>query len=375
MPAPKRILLVIGTRPEAIKMAPVLEALRRSRGAAEVAVCATRQHSELLDPVLELFRIRPEFDLALMRPNQSLADLTAAAVVALDGVYRSFSPSVVVVQGDTTTAFTASLAAFYRRIPVAHVEAGLRTADLLAPWPEELNRRLTGVIASVHFAPTERARQNLLREGVAAERIHVTGNTAVDAILGIARRLESEAGLRDRLDRDYAFLDPKRRLILVTGHRRENMDGGFQRICAALERLSRRADVQIVYPVHLNPNVREPVFGLLGGRANIHLVEPVDYLAFAYLMMRSTLIISDSGGVQEEAPSLRKPVLVMRDVTERQEAVESGAVRLVGTDAERIVAGAERLLDDARDYASMARGVNPFGDGRAAERIAAVLSS
>lgn len=373
MPAPKRILLVIGTRPEAIKMAPVLAALHARASGAEVEVCATRQHVELLEPVLELFNIRPKFDLALMRPQQSLAELTAGALTALDGVYRSFSPSIVVVQGDTTSAFAASLAAFYRRIPVGHVEAGLRTADLMAPWPEELNRRLTGVLAGVHFAPTERARQNLLREGVAAERIHVTGNTAVDAILGIVRRLESEAALRGDLDRRYAFLDPARRLVLVTGHRRENMDGGFERICAALERLSRRQDVQIVYPVHLNPNVREPVFARLGGRANIHLIEPVDYLAFAYLMMRSTLIISDSGGVQEEAPSLRKPVLVMREVTERQEAVEAGAVRLVGTDAGRIVAGAERLLDDPKDYASMARGVNPFGDGRAAERIAAVL--
>jgi UDP-N-acetylglucosamine 2-epimerase (non-hydrolysing) len=373
VPAPKRILLVVGTRPEAIKMAPVLDALRRRAGEATVEVCNTRQHSELLDPVLELFAIRPKFDLALMRPNQSLADLTANALSALDGVYRSFEPSVVVVQGDTTTAFSASLAAFYRRIPVAHVEAGLRTADLMAPWPEELNRRLTSIVAAQHFAPTERARGNLLREGVPQERIHVTGNTAVDAILGIVHRLQDESGLRARLDREYGFLDPVRRLILVTGHRRESMGGGFERICAALEQLSRRSDVQILYPVHLNPNVRGPVFALLGGRANIHLVEPVDYLAFTYLMMRSHLIISDSGGVQEEAPSLKKPVLVMRDVTERQEAVESGAVRLVGTDVERIVSGATRLLDDSRDYASMTRSANPFGDGRAAERIAEVL--
>ena len=373
MPAPRRILLVVGTRPEAIKMAPVLDALRRRAGDAAVEVCITRQHSELLDPVLELFAIRPRFDLALMRPNQSLADLTANALSALDGVYRSFEPSVVVVQGDTTTAFSASLAAFYRRIPVAHVEAGLRTADLMAPWPEELNRRLTGIVATQHFAPTERARGNLLREGVPPERIHVTGNTAVDAILGIVGRLHAESGLRTRLDREYGFLDPARRLILVTGHRRESMGGGFERICAALEQLSRRSDVQILYPVHLNPNVRGPVFALLGGRANIHLVEPVDYLAFTYLMTRSHLIISDSGGVQEEAPSLKKPVLVMRDVTERQEAVESGAVRLVGTDVERIVTGATRLLDDSRDYASMTGNANPFGDGRAAERIAEVL--
>ena len=372
MSAPKRILLVIGTRPEAIKMAPVLAALRQ-RACGNVEVCITRQHSELLDPVLELFAIRPQFDLALMRPNQSLADLTANALTSLDALYRSFEPSVVVVQGDTTTAFAATLAAFYRRIPVAHVEAGLRTADLMAPWPEELNRRLTGVIAATHFAPTERARQNLLREGVAERQIHVTGNTSVDAILSIVRRLQTEQGLRARLAAQYGFLDPARRLILVTGHRRESMGGGFERICTALERLSRRKDVQIVYPVHLNPNVRGPVFAMLGGRANIHLIEPVDYLAFAYLMTRSHLIISDSGGVQEEAPSLRKPVLVMRDVTERQEAVESGAVRLVGTDVERIVGAATRLLEDAGEYAYMTRNENPFGDGRAAERIAGAL--
>jgi len=370
----RKILIVVGTRPEAIKIAPVLRALRGAGRAAEVEVCVTRQHSELLDPVLELFGIRPAFDLALMKPNQGLADLTSRALVALDEVYTSFSPTVVVVQGDTTTALAASLSAFYRRVPVAHVEAGLRTADLMAPWPEELNRRLTGVMASIHFAPTKRARQNLLREGVAAEHIHVTGNTAVDAILSVVERLRSEAELRAQLERKFSFLDPQRRLILVTGHRRESFGGGFERICTALAALSRRADVQIVYPVHLNPNVRGPVFGILGSLRNVHLIEPVDYLAFAYLMMRCHHIISDSGGVQEEAPSLAKPVLVMRDVTERQEAVEAGVVRLVGTDVAHIVGGSERLLDDAADYATMARGVNPFGDGRAAERIASILA-
>lgn len=369
----KRILIVVGTRPEAIKIAPLLHALQGSATRSEVEVCVTRQHSELLDPVLELFHIRPAFDLALMKSNQSLADLTSKALRALDGVYESYKPAVVVVQGDTTTALAASMSAFYRRVPVAHVEAGLRTADLMAPWPEELNRRLTGVIASIHFAPTERARQNLLREGVENERIHVTGNTAVDAILSIVSRLRSEDGLRAQLERRFDFLEPGRRLILVTGHRRESFGGGFERICAALARLARRSDVQIVYPVHLNPNVRKPVFGILGGHENVHLIEPVDYLAFAYLMMRSHIILSDSGGVQEEAPSLAKPVLVMRDVTERQEAVEAGVVRLVGTDADRIVAGAERLLDDAADYAAMSRGINPFGDGHAAERIAGIL--
>lgn len=375
MPSPSKILIVIGTRPEAIKLAPVLAALQRSPGAAAVEVCVTRQHSELLDAVLELFAIRPAFDLALMKPNQTLAELTARALLALDGVYESFKPDLVIVQGDTTTALAASLSAFYRKIPVAHVEAGLRTADLMAPWPEELNRRLTGMVASIHFAPTERARQNLLREGVAPGRIHVTGNTAVDAILGIGKRLQAEPGLRAKLDRDFGFLNPGRRLILVTGHRRESFGGGFERICTALARLSRRSDAEIAYPVHLNPNVRGPVFAILGGLDNVHLIEPVDYLAFSYLMMRSYIIISDSGGVQEEAPSLAKPVLVMRDVTERQEAVDAGVVKLVGTDVERIVSEAGRLLDDAAAYASMARGVNPFGDGHAAERIARILTA
>ncbi len=371
--ARKKILLVIGTRPEAIKMAPVLAALQRRPDEAAVEVCVTRQHSELLDAVLDLFGIRPAFDLALMRPDQGLGELTARALVGLDGVYETYKPATVVVQGDTTTALAASLAAFYRRIPVAHVEAGLRTADLMAPWPEELNRRLTGVMASIHFAPTERARRNLLGEGVGAELIHVTGNTAVDAIVGIVERLRSEPELRARLERKFGYLDPARRLILVTGHRRESFGEGFDRICSALAELARRPDVQIVYPVHLNPNVQRPVFSILGDKPNVHLIEPVDYLSFAYLMMRSHMIVSDSGGVQEEAPSLDKPVLVMREVTERQEAVEAGVVRLVGTDVKRIVSGAVRLLDDAADYASMARGTNPFGDGRAAERIAQVL--
>ncbi len=370
----KNILVVVGTRPEAIKIAPVLGALKHFSDKVAVEVCVTRQHSELLDPVLDLFRIHAAYDLALMKPNQSLADLTSRALLALDGVYESFKPAVVVVQGDTTTALAASLSAFYRKLPVAHVEAGLRTKDLAAPWPEELNRRLTAVMASIHFAPTERARQNLLREGIAGESIHVTGNTAVDAILGMAQRLRSEDSLRSELGRRFGFLDEKRQLILVTGHRRESFGGGFERICTALARLSRRTDVQIVYPVHLNPNVREPVFRVLGKHENVHLIEPVDYLAFAYLMTRSHFILSDSGGVQEEAPSLGKPVLVMREVTERQEAVDAGVVRLVGTDVERIVSGAERLLDNAGEYRSMARGINPFGDGRAAERIAGILS-
>jgi UDP-N-acetylglucosamine 2-epimerase (non-hydrolysing) len=369
----RNILIVAGTRPEAIKIAPLLPALGAYRDRVHTEVCVTRQHVELLDPVLKQFDIRPRFDLALMRPNQTLAELTGRALTGLDSVYAEFDPSVVVVQGDTTTALTAALAAFYRRIPVAHVEAGLRTDDLAAPWPEELNRRLTGVMATIHFAPTERARDNLLREGVPPERVHVTGNTVVDALLGVVRDIRADRDLEASLAAKFPFLDARRRMILVTGHRRESFGGGFERICRALARLARRGDVQIVYPVHLNPNVREPVFGILGGLSNVHLVEPVDYLSFVWLMTRSHVIVSDSGGVQEEAPSLGKPVLVMRDVTERQEAVDAGVVRLVGTNVDTIVSEASRLLDDAAEYAKMARAVNPFGDGRAAERIARIL--
>lgn len=371
---PKNILIVAGTRPEAIKLAPLLPALRAYGDRIAVEVCVTRQHNELLDQVLAQFDIRPKFDLALMKPNQTLAELTARALTGLDAVYAQFAPSIVVVQGDTTTALSASLSAFYRKIPVAHVEAGLRTADLMAPWPEELNRRLTGTIAAVHFAPTARARNNLLREGVPAERIHVTGNTVIDALLGVVERIRGDAALAARLASAFPFLDPARRLLLVTGHRRESFGGGFERICRALAQVARRGDVQIVYPVHLNPNVRAPVFAILGNLQNVHLIEPVDYFSFVYLMQRSHLIASDSGGVQEEAPSLGKPVLVMRDVTERQEAVEAGAVELVGTDVDRIVAAASQLLDDRAAYASMSRAVNPFGDGHAAERIAKVLA-
>jgi UDP-N-acetylglucosamine 2-epimerase (non-hydrolysing) len=368
-----KILVVIGTRPEAIKLAPLLDALHSYASSATIEVCVTRQHSELLDPVLDLFKITPHYDLGLMRPNQSLGELTARALTGLDGVYTASQPTVVVVQGDTTTAMSASLAAFYRRVPIAHVEAGLRTVDLNAPWPEELNRRLTGVMAAMHFAPTDRARQNLLREGVAPDAIHMTGNTAVDAILAIVARLRDDDALRRQVADQFGFLDARRRLILVTGHRRENFGGGFERVCAALSQLARRDDIQIVYPVHLNPNVRQPVFNHLGGRSNVHLIEPVDYLSFAYLMMRCHLILSDSGGVQEEAPSLAKPLLIMRDVTERQEGIEAGVAKLVGTDPERIVGAAGRLLDDLAYYRSMAPGVNPFGDGLAAKRIAAVL--
>lgn len=363
-----RILTVFGTRPEAIKMAPVVKALTADP-AVESQVCVTAQHREMLDQVLELFGIEPEYDLNLMRPGQDLSDITAAVLMGMRKVLAEARPDWILVHGDTTTTFAASLAGFYQKISVGHVEAGLRTGNIYSPWPEEMNRRLTGAIASRHFAPTETARANLLAEAVPAERITVTGNTVIDALLQVVARLHRDPALQETQMARYPFLDPRRRLILVTGHRRESFGAGFERICMALARLAARPDVQIIYPVHLNPNVQQPVKRILGGLENVHLIEPQDYLPFVVLMDRSHLIITDSGGIQEEGPSLGKPVLVMRDTTERPEAVTAGTARLVGTDVERIVAEAERLLDDTAAYEDMARAHNPYGDGKASQRI------
>lgn len=371
--SPRRILVTFGTRPEAIKMAPVVNDLRRSYEAAETRVCITAQHREMLDQVLQIFSIKPDFDLNIMREAQELTDVTMRVLAGVREVLADFRPDVVLVQGDTTTAFAASLAAYYQRIPVAHVEAGLRTGNIYAPWPEEINRRLTGVIARVHFAPTELARDNLLREGVNPATIHVTGNTVVDALLSVVHRLRASPELAQGFDKQFESLDPNRKIILVTGHRRENFGAGFENICEALRALARRADVQIVYPVHLNPNVQKPVQSILGGLPNVHLLHPLDYLPFVYLMNRAHIIVTDSGGIQEEAPSLGKPVLVMRDTTERPEAVGAGTVRLVGTDQRRIVAETERLLDSRDEYENMARAHNPYGDGYAAQRITQAL--
>jgi UDP-N-acetylglucosamine 2-epimerase (non-hydrolysing) len=362
--------VVFGTRPEAIKLAPVVARLRELCPAVSTELCVTAQHRQMLDQVLELFAIVPDYDLNLMREGQSLVDVTNGVMAGVHEVIRQSSPDLVIVHGDTTTTFAASLAAFYQRVPVAHVEAGLRTGDIHAPWPEEMNRRLTGAIAQVHFAPTEQARQNLLREGVRPETIHVTGNTVIDALLDVVGRLRRDATRQAEFARRFSFLDPHKRLVLVTGHRRENFGEGFERICRAIRTLAARPDVQIVYPVHLNPNVRAPVHRVLGENADVHLLEPLDYLPFVYLMDRSRFIITDSGGIQEEGPSLGKPVLVMRDTTERPEAVEAGTVRLVGTDIERIVGEAVRLLDSPIEYERMARAHNPYGDGHAAKRIA-----
>ena len=349
-------------------MAPVVQALQRAEG-VDARVCVTAQHRQMLDQVLRLFDIQPDHDLNLMQPGQDLTDLTAKVLLGLRPILEMENPDFVLVHGDTTTTLAGALAAYYQRIPVAHVEAGLRTGNFYAPWPEEMNRRIAGAITAVHFAPTSRARDNLRREGVGEEYIHITGNTVIDALLSAVDRARANPQLMSQ----FSFLDPARRTILVTGHRRENFGEGFQRICRALERLAARSDVQIVYPVHLNPNVLGPVREALGNWNNVHLIEPLDYLPFVALMDRADLIITDSGGVQEEAPSLGKPVLVMRDTTERPEAVEAGTVRLVGTDEERIVGEATRLLDDPQAYFAMSRAHNPYGDGQAANRIVKVL--
>jgi UDP-N-acetylglucosamine 2-epimerase (non-hydrolysing) len=367
-----RPLLLFGTRPEAIKMAPVVHECRRRAEAFAPIVAAAGQHRELLEPMVEYFELRPDRRLDVMRPGQSLAELTSASLLAIDSLLADLRPDCLVVQGDTTTVMAASLAAFYRAVPLAHVEAGLRTGSLSAPWPEELNRRIVSLSAAVHFAPTKRAADGLLAEGVPAAAVHITGNTVVDALLWTLGR---EKGRSGHWERKYAMLGP-RRLVLITGHRRENFGAGLHAICQAIATVADRfPDVEFLYPVHLNPNVLEPVRAALSGRPNIHLTEPAAYPEFVWLMSRSTLIITDSGGVQEEAPSLRKPVLVTREATERPEAVEAGAAVLVGASTDAIVAHATRLLTDATEYARRQLAANPYGDGQAAKRIVDVLET
>ncbi len=369
----RKIMLVFGTRPEAIKMAPVVRALSAAKQ-WEVKVCVTAQHRQMLDQVLDLFDIKPDFDLNLMKPGQDLTDITSNVLIGMRDVFNQWKPGLVFVHGDTTTAMAASLAAFYAKIPVAHVEAGLRTHDIYSPWPEELNRRIVGRVSSLHFAPTDTARANLLAESCADESIYVTGNTVIDALLNVVERINTDATLNQQLGERFAFLQKDKRLILVTGHRRENFGQGFEDICKALREIAERDDVEIVYPVHLNPKVQEPVRRILGDCPRIHLIEPLDYLPFVYLMNRAHILLTDSGGIQEEAPSLGKPVLVMRDTTERPEAVAAGTVKLVGTDVVRIVSETTRLLDDQQEYQCMSHTHNPYGDGHAAERIASVLA-
>jgi UDP-N-acetylglucosamine 2-epimerase (non-hydrolysing) len=373
-----KVLSVFGTRPEAIKMAPVIKELQRRPDEFESLVCVTAQHRRMLDQVLDIFRIKPDYDLNIMKPGQDLFDVTCGVLQGLKGVLAEVRPDIVLVHGDTTTTMAASIASFYFKTMVGHVEAGLRTHNRYAPFPEEINRKVTGALAGLHFAPTEAARENLLREGIDGDTVFVTGNTVVDALLSVADMLKGDDLLKKRLNDDFSFLDPDKRLVLVTGHRRENFGVGFENICRALADIALlRPDVEILYPVHLNPNVQEPVRRILGngGTGNIHLIEPVDYLPFVHLMIRSHIIITDSGGVQEEAPSLGKPVLVMRETTERPEAVNAGTVRLVGTDRKAIVDEALLLLDDRDAYERMSRAHNPYGDGRAAGRIVQTLQS
>lgn len=350
-------------------MAPLVDALARD-AFFDARVCVTAQHREMLDQVLNLFSIKPDYDLDIMKPGQGLTEITCRILEGLKPILESFKPDIVLVHGDTTTTFAASLAAFYQRIHVGHVEAGLRTGDIYSPWPEEANRILAGHLATWHFAPTENSRQNLLRENVADTQIHVTGNTVIDALMTVRDSMLSAGPLRQSLEQQLGFLDSSKKMILVTGHRRESFGSGFEHICHALATIAtQNSDVQIVYPVHLNPNVREPVGRILGHVDNVILIEPQEYLPFVYLMDKAWLILTDSGGIQEEAPSLGKPVLVMRETTERPEAVEAGTVRLVGTNEEAIITAVNELLRDDQSYQTMSRAYNPYGDGQACHRI------
>lgn len=359
-----RVAVIFGTRPEAIKMAPVVQALRDTAG-IECRVWSTGQHRQMLDQVLNLFDLKADVDLGLMTPGQSLNGLFAAAVSGVDAMLEAEKPDLVLVHGDTSTAAAAATAAFHRRIPVGHVEAGLRSGRMDQPWPEEFNRRVVDLVSRLLFAPTERSRANLLAEGVNPAHVSVTGNTVVDALLVMIERMRSQPEVRERLDQMFSFLSRERKLVLVTGHRRESFGDGFENICSALKRLGEEPELEIIYPVHLNPNVQGPVRALLGGSPRVHLVEPADYESFVYLMDRSDLILTDSGGVQEEAPSLGKPVLVMRDVTERPEAIEAGVSRLVGADANRIVSSVFEVLGQKVQNTTS----NPYGDGCASRRI------
>ena len=365
----KKVLTVFGTRPEAIKMAPLVHALAADER-FESKCCVTAQHREMLDQVLELFDITPDYDLNLMKAGQTLNDITSRIVQELKPVLQEFKPDVVLVHGDTATTFAASLAAYYEQIEVGHVEAGLRTGNIYSPWPEEANRRLTGVLTKYHFAPTETSKENLLKENFNPDYIIVTGNTVIDALLMVKDKIETDDELKLTLSSQFPFLDEARKLILVTGHRRESFGGGFERICEALAKTAKaHPDCQILYPMHLNPNVREPVNRMLDGIDNIYLIEPQQYLPFIYLMTRAYIILTDSGGIQEEAPSLGKPVLVMRDTTERPEAVDAGTVKLVGTDIDKIVSSLNELLCDDKAYVEMSFAHNPYGDGQACQKI------
>ena len=376
-------MLVFGTRPEAIKMAPLVKEFRKHPDAFQTVVCVTGQHRQMLDQVLHLFEIAPDYDLNIMKQGQDLYDVTSRVLLGMRDVLQESNPDIVLVHGDTTTSTAAALAAFYRQIPVGHVEAGLRTHNIYSPWPEEMNRQITGRIAGYHFAPTELSRKNLLAEGIADDRIFVTGNTVIDALHQVVAKISSSDAMRAELDQALlsAGYDTKRlvngkRLVLITGHRRENFGDGFLSMCSAIKALNEKyPEMDFVYPMHLNPNVRRPIGEVFGETppGNMFFIEPLDYLPFVYLMEKSYLVLTDSGGIQEEAPGLSKPVLVMRDTTERPEALEAGTVKLVGTDYDKIIDEVSRLADDPDYYQSMSRAVNPYGDGMGCERIVQIF--
>ncbi|GAB1257161.1 non-hydrolyzing UDP-N-acetylglucosamine 2-epimerase [Aurantivibrio plasticivorans] len=370
-----KVLTVFGTRPEAIKMAPLVNQLA-SDDFFDARVCVTAQHRQMLDQVLSLFQITPDYDLDIMKPGQTLGEITGNILQKMSAVLQEFRPDIVLVHGDTSTTFSTALACYYEQIAVGHVEAGLRTGNIYSPWPEEANRKLTGAITRIHFAPTAKSQANLLAESVNEDHIVVTGNTVIDALKWVQASIHNDEHQRQQLASNYPFLDEDKKLILVTGHRRESFGGGFERICSALKTIAEtHQDAEILYPVHLNPNVQEPVNRLLKGLPNVHLIAPQDYLPFVYLMDRATIILTDSGGIQEEAPSLGKPVLVMRETTERPEAVEAGTVKLVGTDVEKITQEVNTLLTDPVAYKTMSKAHNPYGDGQACPRILEALKA
>ena len=382
----KKIILVFGTRPEAIKMAPLVKELQKYPDEFQTMVCVTGQHREMLDQVLHLFNIKPDYDLNIMKAGQTLYDVTSRVLCEFGKVLQAERPDLVLVHGDTTTSMASALAAFYEQIPVGHVEAGLRTGNIYSPWPEEMNRAITGRIAVLDFAPTEFGRNNLLKENVSDDRITVTGNTVIDALYYVVDKINGDAALKESLEKNISdqgydvnrLKEGGRRLVLITGHRRENFGDGFQNICKALDTLSRRyKDVDFVYPMHLNPNVRKPIHETFDGRVpeNMFFIEPLDYFDFVLLMEQSDIVLTDSGGIQEEAPGLGKPVVVMRDTTERPEAVQAGTVKLVGTDYDRIVNEISSLLDDPAYYKTMSEAVNPYGDGKACPRIVSFIRS
>jgi UDP-N-acetylglucosamine 2-epimerase (non-hydrolysing) len=369
----KRILTVFGTRPEAIKMAPLVHTLLGDER-FEAKVCVTAQHREMLDQVLELFEITPDFDLNLMKPGQDLTDITCGILQGLKPILAEFKPDYVLVHGDTATTLSTTLASYYQQIKVGHVEAGLRTGNIYSPWPEEGNRKLTGAITDLHFAPTVNSKNNLLAENVSEDKIFITGNTVIDALFDVIDKLKKNEELKAKLETQFVFLNDDKRLVLITGHRRESFGGGFERICEAIAQMAKAfPNVEFVYPMHLNPNVREPVSRLLKGLINVFLIEPLDYLPFVYLMNKAYVLLTDSGGIQEEAPSLGKPVLVMRDTTERPEAVDAGTVKLVGTNVDKIVNELSDLLTNESYYKSMSVANNPYGDGNASKRICNLL--